>query len=101
MDTTWTKIIHHKAILNKSSHKVRINEVSFKKKCVNKIQFLAYTKFKSEVLPMILHSDGQFMLLKGPVKKKYGGGGGQSREGVGHEVLSLVQGVGHAIFRYP
>ena len=36
-------------------------------------------KFISEVLrllPMILHSDGQFMLLKGQVKKKYGGGGG-------------------------
>ena len=30
-----------------------------------------------------------------------GGGVGQSREGVGHEVLSLVQGVGRAIFSYP
>ena len=29
------------------------------------------------------------------------GGVGQSREGVGHEVLSLVQGVGRAIFSYP
>ena len=26
---------------------------------------------------------------------------GRSREGVGHQVLSLVQGVGRAIFRYP
>ena len=26
---------------------------------------------------------------------------GRSREGVGHEVLSLVQGVGCAIFSYP
>ena len=33
--------------------------------------------------------------------KKYGGGGGRSREGVGHEVLSLVQGVGRAIFTHP
>ena len=39
--------------------------------------------------------------------KKYRGGGrvggrvGRSREGVGHEVLSLVQGVGRAIFSYP
>ena len=29
------------------------------------------------------------------------GGVGRSREGVGHEVLSLVQGVGQAIFSYP
>ena len=29
------------------------------------------------------------------------GGVGRSREGVGHEVLSLVQGVGRAIFSYP
>ena len=29
------------------------------------------------------------------------GGGGRSGEGVGHEVLSLVQGVGRAIFSYP
>ena len=34
--------------------------------------------------------------------KSMGGGGvGRSREGVGHEVLSLVQGVGRAIFSYP
>ena len=37
--------------------------------------------------------------------KSIGGGGGggvdRSREGVGHEVLSLVQGVGRAIFSYP
>ena len=34
--------------------------------------------------------------------KSIGGGGvGRSREGVGHEVLSPVQGVGRAIFRYP
>ena len=41
----------------------------------------------------------------GPTKglvKTYGGGGvGRSREGGGHEVLSLVQGVGRAIFSYP
>ena len=30
-----------------------------------------------------------------------GGGVGRSREGVGHEVLSLVQGLGRAIFSYP
>ena len=29
------------------------------------------------------------------------GGGGLSREGVGHEVLSLVQGVGRTIFQLP
>ena len=34
--------------------------------------------------------------------KSIGGGGvGRSREGVGHEVLNLVQGVGRAIFSYP
>ena len=34
--------------------------------------------------------------------KSIGGGGvGRSREGVGPEVLSLVQGVGRAIFSYP
>ena len=33
--------------------------------------------------------------------KSKGGGMGRSREGVGHEVLSLVQGVGRAIFSYP
>ena len=40
--------------------------------------------------------------FKGLVKKNGGGGGvGRSREGVGHEVLRLVQGVGRAIFSYP
>ena len=39
---------------------------------------------------------------KGLVKKYRGWGGvGRSREGVGHEVLSLVQRVGRAIFSYP
>ena len=41
--------------------------------------------------------------VKGLVKKYRGGGGGEvgrSRERVGHEVLSLVQGVGLAIFSY-
>ena len=40
---------------------------------------------------------------KGLVKKYRGGGGGVGRsiEGVGYEVLSLVQGVGRAIFSYP
>ena len=39
----------------------------------------------------------------GTGKKVWGGGGrvGRSREGVGHELLSLVQGVGRAIFSYP
>ena len=37
---------------------------------------------------------------KGLVKKYRGGRVGRSREGVGHEVLSLVQGVGRAIFSY-
>ena len=41
---------------------------------------------------------GDFLSCKGLVKKYWGG---RSREGVGHEVLSLVQGVGHAIFSYP
>ena len=60
--------------------------------------------------------------LQGLVKKYRGGGGGgggggegggggggggggigvrRSRKGVGHEVLSLVQGVGRAMFSYP
>ena len=39
--------------------------------------------------------------IKGLVKKYRGGGMGRSREGVGHEVLRLVQGVGRAIFSYP
>ena len=39
---------------------------------------------------------------KGLVKKYRGGEGvGRSRERVGHEVLTLVQGVGRAIFSYP
>ena len=35
--------------------------------------------------------------------KSIGGGGGvgRSREGVGHDVLSLVPGVGRANFSYP
>ena len=43
------------------------------------------------------------VLVKGPVNKCRGGGGavGRSREEVGHEVLSLMQGVGRAIFSYP
>jgi len=41
------------------------------------------------------------ILVKGLVKKYRGGGVGRSREGVGHEVLSLMQGVGRAIFSYP
>ena len=46
---------------------------------------------------------GDFFSCKGQAKKYGGGGGGmgRSREGVGHEVLSLVQGVGRAIFSYP
>ena len=53
------------------------------------------------------------VLVKGPVKKYRGrgggggegggggGAGGRSREEVGHEVLSLMQGVGGVIFSYP
>ena len=55
------------------------------------------------------------VLVKGPVKKYRGRGGrggggrgggrggavGRSREEVGHEVLSLMQGVGRVIFSYP
>ena len=45
------------------------------------------------------------VLVKGPVKKYRGRGGagavGRSREEVGHEVLSLMQGVGGVIFSYP
>ena len=41
-------------------------------------------------------------LIKGKVRtgKKVWGGGG-CREGVGHEVLSLVQGVARATYSYP
>ena len=39
---------------------------------------------------------------EGLVKTYRGGAGvGRSRDGVGHEVLSLVQGVGRVIFSYP
>ena len=48
------------------------------------------------------------VLVKGPVKKYRGRGGGggvgavgRSREEVGHELLSLMQGVGRVIFSYP
>ena len=49
------------------------------------------------------------VLVKGPVKKYRGRGGGggrggavgRSRQEVGHEVLSLMQGVGRVIFSYP
>ena len=44
-------------------------------------------------------TDFDFHVFKGLVKKYRGVG--RSREGVGHEVLSLVQGVGRAIFSYP
>ena len=39
--------------------------------------------------------------LLGTGQEVLGGGVGRSRKGVGHEVLSLVQGVGRAIFSYP
>ena len=44
-----------------------------------------------------------FVACVGDWSKSIGGGGGvgRSKEGVGHEVLSLVQGVVHAIFSYP
>ena len=41
------------------------------------------------------------LLTLGTGQEVLGGGVGRSREGVGHEVLSLVQGVGRAIFSYP
>ena len=41
------------------------------------------------------------IVFKGLVKKYRGGGVGRSREGVGDEVLNLVQRVGRAIFSYP
>ena len=64
----------------------------------------------------VLMEDGEFALIfrphprefaisrgeksaKGLVKKYRGVG--RSREGVGHEVLNLVPGVGRAIFSYP
>ena len=42
-----------------------------------------------------------FSVVRDRPKSMGGGGMGRSREGVGHEVLSLVQGVGRAIFSYP
>ena len=43
-----------------------------------------------------------FSVVRDRPKSMGGAGGmGRSREGVGHEVLSLVQGVGRAIFSYP
>ena len=59
---------------------------------------------------MLLHLETHYILLNyiwnfltfRDWSKSMGEGGvGQSREGVGHEVLSLVQGVGCAIFSYP
>ena len=44
---------------------------------------------------------GYYRLGQGLVKKYRRGVVGRSSEGVGHEVLSLVQGVGRAIFSYP
>ena len=38
---------------------------------------------------------------KGLVKKYRGGWAGAERGSLGHEVLSLAQGVGRAIFSYP
>ena len=46
-------------------------------------------------------TESQYLKLRDRSKSKGGGGVGRSREGVGHEVLSLVQGVGRAIFSYP
>ena len=46
-----------------------------------------------------LHRARDRIDLKGLVKKNRGVG--RNREGVGHEVLSFVQGVGHAIFIFP
>ena len=45
-------------------------------------------------------TESQYLKLRDWSKSK-GGGVGRSREGVGHEVLNLVQGVGRAIFSYP
>ena len=44
---------------------------------------------------------GCLIYIQGLVKKYWMGGVGQRREGVGYEVLNLVQGVGRAIFSYP
>ena len=42
-----------------------------------------------------------FIFLIRDWSKSIAGGVGRRRDGVGHEVLSLVQGVGSAIFSYP
>ena len=42
-----------------------------------------------------------FSVVMDRPKSMGGGGVGRSREGGGHVVLGLVQGVGHAIFSYP
>ena len=50
-----------------------------------------------KTLELIIHN--KYELNLGLVKKYRAVG--RSREGVGHEVLSLVQGVGRTIFSYP
>ena len=51
---------------------------------------------------LFTHTNGDFSALSlRDCSKSIGEGLDRSREGVGHEVLSLVQGVGRAIFSYP
>ena len=57
------------------------------------------TMDRAGTLPLNLYETET--VLKDWSKSIGGGGVGRSREGVGHDVLSLVQGVGRAIFRYP
>ena len=56
--------------------------------------------FKHNVFKSLLAELKAAMLLR-DWSKSTGEGVGRSREGVGHEVLSLVQGVGRAICSYP
>ena len=57
------------------------------------------TMDRAGTLPLNLYETEK--VLRDWSKSIGGGGVGRSREGVGHDVLSLVQGVGRAIFRYP
>ena len=57
------------------------------------------TMDRAGTLPLNLYETEK--VLRDWSKSIGGGGVGRSREGVGHDVLSLVQVVGRAIFRYP
>ena len=52
-------------------------------------------------LPFAQTSRVEILRIRDWSKSMGGGGVGRSREGVGHEVLSLVHGVGRVIFSYP